>query len=399
MTLRHDHWLFIEPGLSGHHAGYLERLASLALDRGIRPVVVLSDSESARVAADTWRLRLPGAEFVHFPLPAVHGRSTCGFAGLARQELSYWRYCRDAYASVAATHSLDRVFLPYLDYCLYACGLLGSPFSDTQFEGICMRPGFHYSKAGVVAPHRFGDALKELLFARMLRISTLRRLFTNDETLARYAQSMRVATWSKLHYLPDPAELIGTDSRDTARLKLGIAPESPVILAYGSLEEHKGLDRLLAAMAHPRSPDSLVLLVAGQCSSSARMLLAGDTARELARQKRLITLDRRITDEEEQMCFAASDISWLGYREKYCMSGVLVKAIRAGHRVVASDQGVVHWYATRLPQMICVNTESVVAIADALRSSVGLLLDKVPVETQDVFFRNDWRNFARLVFG
>jgi hypothetical protein len=390
--------LFIEPALSGHHASYLERLVAAALERGIRPVVMLSDTESAHAAADAWRARLPGAEFLHFPLPARHVRQASGFPGLVRQELAYWRYCRDAYASVAGSRAIDRVFLPYLDYCLYAFGLCGSPFGNTPFEGICMRPGFHYREMGVIAPVRRSDALKKFLFARALRLPTLRRLLTNDETLFLYAQHRTATAWRKVKYFPDPADFAGVHTRDSARKALGIAPGSSVILAYGSLDAEKGLDGLLAGVVHPEAPGSLVLLVAGECSGGTRALLAGDTAQDLRRQGRLVILDRRVTDEEEQMCFAASDISWLGYRDKYCMSGVLVKAVRAGHRVIAASAGVVHWYAARLPQILSVNVENPGEVSAALRHCLDATAAPDTAGGAGIFSGHSWQNCARIVF-
>lgn len=392
-------WLFIEPGLSGHHSTYLEHVVAYAIERGLGVIVVLSDSDFIRTKSAEFRARVPGVVFVYVSLPEACTQNASGFAKLVRKDLSYWYYCREAYRLVAKTQALDMVFLPYMDYCLYAFGLLGSPFGQTPFEGICMRPSFHFQEMGVIAPKRRSDIIKKYLFGRLLRVNTLRRLFTNDETLALYAQRKDAVEWRKVNYFPDPAEFSGNHTRGTARSILGIAADVPVILVYGLLDERKGIHYLLSGMARTDAPENLVLLLVGQCTDSIRTLLRGQFAQKLLESGRLIILDRRVSDEEEQMCFVAADMCWLGYDDHFSMSGVLVKAVQARHLIIAGRHGLIQWYASRLRGAVTVNVEAPVDVAGALSHCMrNIGTSHHQARDSDEFSDNSWTKCTQILF-
>ena len=85
------------------------------------------------------------------------------------REFTYWRFFRKCYKHISADSRPDVVFVPYLDYCLYAIGLLGSPFVNCPWVGLAMRPSFHYQATGVVAPKPALASIKKRLFFRLLR--------------------------------------------------------------------------------------------------------------------------------------------------------------------------------------------------------------------------------------
>ena len=166
--------LVLEPHAHGHHGPYLSWMARGLAERGFEiNVVTLPETAelpatrakpgcargneriSVRFTGVPWSVRLPsgGADNV---------------AGLVARELAYWRLLRAWYKAHAETVQPDVVFLPYLDYCLYAIGLLGSPFSGCPWVGLAMRPSFHYQEMGVIAPKPSLARLKKALFFRML---------------------------------------------------------------------------------------------------------------------------------------------------------------------------------------------------------------------------------------
>jgi len=55
--------------------------------------------------------------------------------------------------------------------------------------------------------------------------------------------------------------------------------------------------------------------------------------------KRLIVIDRFLTDADRNMLFTAADIAWLGYRNHIHMSGVLVLAGMAGIPILGTPEG------------------------------------------------------------
>lgn len=399
MTGSNANWLFMEPGLSGHHVTYLEHIVSAACEHGLNVTVALGDSEPVRSETGRLRAKFKGVEFVHLPLPVACINKSDGIAGLIRMDLSYWQYFRSVYHALSTIKPIDRVFIPYMDYCLYACGLLGSPFGDVPFEGICMRPSFHFHEMGVVAPRRHSDIIKRYLFGRFLRINTLQQLFTNDESLLRYVQNRLSPSWNKLRHLPEPAEFIGSHTREAARSILGIAPDAHVVLVYGALDERKGIRQLMDGMAQPEAPDNVVLLLVGKCAEDIKTLLHCAYAQTLHKSGRLIILDRRVSGEEEQMCFVAADICWLGYQGHYTMSGVLVKAVHMGNVIITGRDGLMAWYAARLRRAVITDVQSPAAIANALQASVANLNDETDEGDKHIFAMNTWRHCNQILFG
>jgi hypothetical protein len=340
-------WLVIEPSVSGHHRTYLERIVEGILAHGLDVTLGSSTSSDAEsYCRDLQRRR--GAERVSLVLAELP--KGCGRFGSvaddAARELSYRRFFRHIYKSAAAVGRIDRVFVPYLDHCLNALGLLGSPFGSTPLDGICMGPSFHFKQMGIVAPRRWSDVPKEQLFRLLLARQAVRRVFTIDQTLYLYTRRSRFPGSRKLEYLPDPVELVGSHSKTTAREALGIPASTKVVLLYGSLDLRKGIAALLQYMITGPGRDS-VLLAVGEQTADVRALLSSQQARRLELEGRLLQIDRYVTDEEEQMVFAAADVAWLRYEGFYQMSGVLVKSAKVGLDLELSDEGLLGWYKHR----------------------------------------------------
>ncbi|MFZ5653346.1 MAG: glycosyltransferase [Pseudomonadota bacterium] len=372
--------LVLEPHANGHHGPYLQWMATGLAGRGFRvTVVTLPESLShpsiqvlkeASRAAEQTNLCLIGAD--NFSLQAAR-RS--GAAGLAARELAYWRLLRAWYRMYAETVRPDVVFLPYLDYCLYAIGLLGSPFGDRPWVGVAMRPSFHYPQMGVIAPPTSLAKFKKALLFRLLRNRSLRRLLTIDEPLSQYLAD-RPALAAKVAFLPEPAALADLPDRDGAKHRLGLPAERKIVLVYGAVTERKGVRELLLALANPAFPPSADVLLAGTISPEIHQALAEPAVAPLVAQGRVRLLDRFIETREEPVLFAAADIVWLGYRGHYTASGVLVQAANAGRPVVACQEGIIGWQTRRHGLGEVVKPEDPAAVCAA----IGALLQGPPAQ-------------------
>jgi len=280
----------------------------------------------------------------HSPL-ALHNTKR-GIGGLVARESAYWRMFRTWYRVYAHRFRPDVVFLPYLDYCLYAIGLLGSPFGDCAWVGLAMRPSFHYRRVGVIAPRPALASVKEALFFRLLRNTHLRCLLTIDEALSEY-----LAGWPALKrktaFFPEPVELRDLPDPVDAKQRFGVPSDRRLILVYGAITSRKGVLELLQALADPVFPSSVDVLLAGEISPEVHEALASSVTAPLVAQGRVRPMDRFIESEEEPTLFAAADMVWLGYRGHYTPSGVLAQAASAGRPVLACEEGVIGWQAKR----------------------------------------------------
>jgi glycosyltransferase involved in cell wall biosynthesis len=362
--------LVFEPHANGHHGPYLQWMATGLVERGFKvTVVTLPESlahpsmltlEGASQAHGRANLRLIGADDLSSRFVG-QGSS----AGLAVRELAYWRLFRAWYRTYAETVRPNVVFLPYLDYCLYAIGLIGSPFGGRPWVGVAMRPSFHYRQMGVIAPRTSLAALKKALFFRLLRNWSLRCLLTIDEPLCQYLVA-RPALAAKVAFLPEPAEFTDLPDRNEAKHRLDVPVDRKLVLVYGAVTARKGVRELLRALANPSFPPSVDVLLAGTISPEIHQALADPTIAPLVDQGRVRLLDRFIETREEPLLFSAADIVWLGYRGHYTASGVLVQAANAGRPVIACDEGIIGWQTRRHGLGEAVKAEDPAAVCTAI---------------------------------
>lgn len=361
------HILIIEAALTGHHSGYLERIAEAFLEHGhvVTCTVLQKDGEHPAIE----RLRATYAEAFRVQLidDASYTAAVQSPLGEPGRELALRLLFGRAYAEVNQRDSVGYVFLPYLDYCLYALGMLGPPFGGTAWGGICMRPSFHYELYGVLAPRPKMAFIKRALFLRLLRSKTLKSVYTIDELLNRFVVERHNRWARRLQYVPDPAELKGNHTHASARSSLGIPDDAAVVLVYGAIDERKGLDVLAEAAGGPEVPKTLHLLIAGRQSAGVRTLMNSDKMEGLTQAGRCHVINEFVDASVEQKVFAAADIVWLGYRNHYSMSGVLVLAALSGKTILGTHQGLIGWYIREK------NLGSAVDTADAHAVQVELL--------------------------
>ncbi len=341
--------LIFEPHAIGHHGPYLQWMATGLVERGFEVTIVTLPETMAhpsmRALAKTAFNKGSGSlQLIGAVAPrALPSGEMGGALSLVAREHAYWRLFRIWYKTYADSVRPDMIFLPYMDYCLYAIGLLGSPFGRCPWVGLAMRPSFHYRSMGVLAPRPTLARVKKALFFRVLRDHYLRKLLTIDEPLANYLTDMRKVS-SKVSFFPEPADVGGVPARSEAKRKFGLAPERKLILLYGAVTARKGVVELLRALATPGFSTVVDVLLAGKVTGPGiREMLAEPWVRTLRDAGRLKILDRFIEPAEEFTLFAAADIIWLGYRGHYNASGVLVQAASAGRPVLACKEGVLGW--------------------------------------------------------
>jgi hypothetical protein len=341
-------WLIIEPQFDGHHFAYLERIVQGAIERGIRVIVGVGDDDQGQKTMAGLRRRFgTGAPaFVVSPLPEPC-RVLTGVPGMACNEVRHRRFLKTVYRKALDAEKIDLVFLPFLDWSLFAISLLGSPFGTTSFAGITMRPKFHFRELGIPAAYDRLAPAKDRLFRKLLRIPTLKRILTIDETLPEYLHGRKAHSANKVVYFPDPSDARTELSREEARKKLGLPENASIVLAYGYLDARKGIARLLKWIMSDAVPPSAYLLAVGSQASDVEALFADSAVRGMIREGRIKAVNEFVSDDDEAVFFRASDLVWLAYDNFEDMSGVLVRAAQHGLAVVFKDRGLISRYARR----------------------------------------------------
>jgi len=340
--------LIIEPHMNGHHGVYLRWIVQGAVERNFRVFLgTFEDSVTHPLFKNILEEYRDALEIITLSTPDIDYMKDTSTGGLVRRELAYRKLFRRFYHKTLQRTRPDFVLLPFLDYCTYAIALLGSPFGQTPWAGIVMRPAFHYKVMGIIGPRSLLLMPKKLLFFHLLAQKKLRSLFTIDPSLFEYLKTGSSSSGQKAHYLRDPSEFKDNIEKDVARRLLCLPKDAIVLLVYGTINYRKGVDALLSAAAHPNFPANVHILLAGRQGPKAERLLCSNLGEYLMSSGRLHVINKYLADEEESIVFKAADIVWLVHRKHYTMSGTLVQAGRIGLPIVACEEGLIGWFAKK----------------------------------------------------
>ena len=384
------HILILEAGLTGHHANYLEHIASTFLAQGHKLTISVREEHAANPLFSRLQARHPGRVDAKAIPPLPSWTRVFARLGVVGSELSYWLMFKRFFQQLCVKDRVDHVFFPYLDYCLHATALLGSLCDQVLWSGICMRPSFHYSGTGVIAPKPKWRDIKERLFYRLLRQPSLHKLLTIDELLEQYARQKQPLCAQKLAFVPDPAELTNHYDRTSARHILNIPEQDYVILVYGAIDCRKGIEYLLAATRENAFPRNLTILVAGK-----QTLVFKD---KLLREQKVISVDQYVDSATEEAVFRASDAVWLGYRSHYSMSGVLMLAAVAAKPVLATRNGLIGWLTRTYDLGISIDCEKTLEVERAVHALMEGQKFSVPNSgMQTIQARHSWAEFDKII--
>ena len=324
--------------MSGHHGVWLRWIVrGLRKDGNIVTVATLATSRQHPIVAEIEAEADVNVRLLYFPWRSRDAKLSKLFR-LSINEIRYWRLYRTMFIKARRSAFIDAVFLPYLDYCTNAISLFGSPFSDTPWSAVIMRPAFHHRAIKASVKSRCLDAVKELLFFRLLLHRTLLAVFALDELLVVYVGEKSEQRAKRLEYLADPVEISRTVTKEEARKLYRIPDEAFVVLVYGALSLRKGIDTLLEAIKSERIPKKLHLLLVGEQDHDVKTLLGA--VNPLIGQ-RIHQFDSYVSAEEEYAAFMSADYVWMGYRNHLQMSAVLVQAGKIGVPIIACADGLI----------------------------------------------------------
>ena len=179
-----------------------------------------------------------------------------------------------------------------------------------------------------------------------------------------------------------------TPSKEQARASLGLPTTATIVGAAGRLEDVKGHDLLVAAMA--RLPDDVILVLAGDGSQRRRL---EEKAAQLELGQRVIFLGHR---DELEAIYPAFDVFCQPSRNEGLPLSIL-EAQACGVRVVASAVGDV-------PSGVCPQSGELVPAGDieALSSAIMKALRKEAPSPRDFIaahfdFRHTADGYARII--
>ncbi len=399
--------LIFELSVGGHYPGYIQHLVRYwreaglpgRLDVVVTPEFLAQHDDVVATAGD------PTQSGIHFT--AI---TTTEAAGLSdrrsgrsriRRAFQEWRLLRH-YAQLQRS---DQCLIPYLDTRLLPLALgatLPCPFS-----GIYFRPTFHYPDLIKITPsrrERLQYWRERWLLARLLAHPRLTTLFCLDPFVLKPLQSFK--TQAQKLYLPDPVQIYppALERVEQLRQQLGIAPERRVFLLFGALDERKGVQPLLSAIAalSPEQSQHLCLLLVGPLGAAIKSPVQAqiDHLRQ-TQPGQIICVDQFVPDHEIQPYFQLADVILAPYQRHVGMSAILVRAAAAQKPLLASDYGLMGEITRRYQLGLTVDSTQPAAMTPALAALLTMSLTEVGDRAQMQAFaaQNSAHQFARTIFN
>jgi len=247
-----------------------------------------------------------------------------------------------------------------------AIGILPPEVLKGKLSGVYFRPRF---LARATWPP--GNLIKWIGFRRLLRKGWFWRIFLVDEFL--YQKHRSTFPKDGMVLLPDPWSGDFSMDRNQARNLLGIGNDRFVFLQYGIGTRRKGLHLVIRTMLSKDVPQQWHLLCAGQIKKDKGIL---NGLGRLQAAGRATVLNRYVSKEEEQLCFAAADVALLPYVRHFGSSGVLALAAAAGKMVIVSNEGLIARRVEENRLGICFPSGDINGLKEAMTRAQRLLKEK-----------------------
>lgn len=315
-----NHVLLYEPRTEGHHLGWLRFIVDDLLSAGFQ----------LSIAAD---LRDNSKERVFRQLDGVEGNIKL-FSAYDKQNQRHLDGKTRSVAHCLKISGAQRVFLCALDEIASDCWRKAT-FGQRPPKELRGRIGGIYHRPRFLAHSStpMDRWLKITGFRRLLKENWFQQILFLDEFLARDLQ-LRYPS-APLFFLPDPCPPGYRLNAIEARKTLSLPEHSRIFLFYGTGARRKGLHLVVEAMLQLPDETPAFLLCAGQQDPSGH---TADGLQKLVAQNRARFINRYVSEEEEKLCFAASDAVLLPYLNHFGTSGVLSRAMSAGKPVITSDE-------------------------------------------------------------
>jgi hypothetical protein len=387
--------LVIEPDLSGYRWRYVQWTIEALVEAGYECTLWTQPRHRDHPLLLAYQVSRVAVSIVTDRKRSYFARP-CAWLNAANMGFGFYAAFASIYRRVVRTDSVDLVVVPDGDYILNAVGLLGSPFGSTRWMCIAMRQSFHLRDIGVKAPRRpLAEFVYKRLFYRALRRGNLSALLTIDPTFsAWHAQSPTRGGCPPVHYLEGPFPDTDQVERHEARARLGIGNER-CILVYGTISDGKGIKELLYACM--RRDEHPLIVIAGEQTKDVRAFIASIGGGLFSR---VTVYDQFISPEMEADLFCACDAVWVGYKRHYGMSGVLAQANRYGKTVIATDSGLIGWFAKRDglgPLLRSLSARSVNAAIDEAFALEGICRSTPRTSSDDLLAAGTVNHFKKIV--
>ena len=334
--------LIIETEYEGHYlTGYIKYILRSFKNKKFKITLLTSVDAQNKAKGALQILRKEKVKFNIQTIENLKVKKHSSFHLIAHQIRLYFAI-KEKFKALNISTRFDHVFLTSIQKLDKALVIFGSPFENINFSGIYLDIKFHLYKYKIYYKSRF-NYLSKKFFKKLLELSTLENIITNDHLLKKYLQSNNWNNFHKLKFLHDPKEFNFSFNKFYSRKKLGIPAKSILILLYGALIESKGIIELLSIFKFAKLNKNIRIVLAGkQFKNYKNFILNSSFVNKLKLEKKLFIFNRWISEKEEALLYSAADIVWIGYKNYSSPSGVLYQAIQKNLPSLISNEGLIN---------------------------------------------------------
>lgn len=334
-------FLIIEPEYDGHYLVLYVKFIIRILTKKKHEIVLLTTKEASKHCSfDIIKKENSEINIKYFKYSKPKNYQS--FFLLLHQIKMYFRI-KQSFDKISKNYKFDHVFINSLDHYDKAISIFGSPFKNVRFSGIYVNPKFHLKKIGLGSAGRMG-LITKFLFLRLLKISNLNKIFTNDYLFVKYVKSLNFLNNKKISFLYEPREFLKSCKKTKAKKLLQLPTNTVQILVYGSLKESKGIKQLLKVLVNKNINPKINVILAGTQDKKIKSFLHSDFTKNLIKHNKLFIFNGFQNDKMEALIFSAADLVWVGYQKNFpFLSGVLYQAAVKNIPIIASNHGIIGW--------------------------------------------------------
>jgi hypothetical protein len=334
--------LIIETEYEGHYlTGYIKYILRSFKNKKFKITLLTSVNVKKKAQG---ALKILRKEKVKFNIETILNKKIRSYSsvGLIANQTRLYFAIKEKFKKISKFKKFDHVFLTSLQKIDKVLVFFGTPFQNVNFSGIYLGAKFHLYKFGIFYESRF-NYLSKKFFEKLLKISTLKNIITNDHLLKKYVQLEKWKTSNKLKFFHDPKEFNFFFNKSFSKKKLDIPKKSILILVYGALIESKGIMELLSIFKYNKlNKDIRVILAGKQFGENKNFLLNNSFINKLKLENKLFIFNCWIDEKKEALLFSAADIVWIGYKKYSYPSGVFYQAMQKSIPPLISNDGLIN---------------------------------------------------------
>lgn len=319
--------LLFDTSLDGHHTDYLTHLIEYWHNQQIEGElhIVAPGGLAAQVTSE-----ISPASSIRFTELTESEIANIRDASMIGRSFAGW----NLYLKYANKIQPDHALLMYFD--VFQLGLWLGKKSPCPISGIYFRPNFH-QKITANWKERGLILRKKFFLNRALSNPEFATLFCLDKSVVPTIQT--ISSGTKVLPLSDPVKnyVITSDQAEAQKQRLGIEDSRKVFLLFGYLDDRKGIEPVLDALAMLSQEESkhVTLLLAGPIGEDFRHTVETKIA-GMNTEAQIICQFDTLKGAAIQTLFTLSDFVLTLYQRHIGMSSIVVRAALSRKPVISS---------------------------------------------------------------